>query len=66
MIRGLKVDYNKVNENLSTLGKHINNASNQFGNVTLSFQKIGQKLEKSNELKNDFDKTISSTQENLP
>jgi len=66
MIRGLKVDYNKVNENLNTLGKHINNASNQFGNVTHSFAKIGQKLEKSHELKDDLDKSISSTQENLP
>jgi DNA recombination protein RmuC len=50
MIRALKVDYDKVDENLGVLGKHINNASNQFGNVTASFQKIGNKLEKSNEL----------------
>lgn len=66
MIRALKVDYNKVNDNLSTLGKHINNASNQFGNVTASFQKIGSKLDKSNELKQDLEEGVSSNQKNLP
>jgi DNA recombination protein RmuC len=59
MIRALKVDYNKVNDNLSVLGKHITNASNQFGNVTSSFQKIGTKLNKSNELKDDLKKLES-------
>ena len=49
MIRALKVDYDKVDENLGVLGRHITNASNQFGNVTASFQKIGKKLEKTNE-----------------
>lgn len=56
MIRALKVDYNKVNDNLSLLGKHINNASNQFGNVTHSFQNIGKKLEKSNEIESEIEK----------
>jgi len=56
MIRALKVDYNKVNDNLNTLGKHINNAANQFGNVTASFQNIGKKLEKSNEIESEIEK----------
>lgn len=66
MLRALKVDYEKVSDNLSVLGKHINNASNQFGNVTSSFQKIGNKLQKSNELKDDLEKTVTSNQKNLP
>ena len=61
MIRALKVDYNKVNDNLGVLGKHITNASNQFGNVTASFQKIGSKLDKSNELKEDLEKLEPET-----
>ena len=55
MIRALKVDYDKVDENLGVLGKHLTNASNQFGNVTHSFQKIGQKLEKTKDLKIEND-----------
>jgi len=51
MIRALKVDYDKVDENLGILGKHLTNASNQFGNVTTAFQRIGNKLEKTKELK---------------
>lgn len=49
-IRGLKVDYEKVNENLGILGRHITNSSNQFSNVVMSFQKIGRKLEVTKEL----------------
>src|SRR6185436_19243939 len=45
MIRGLKVDYDKVNENLGVLGRHITNSSSQFNNVVTSFQKIGKKLD---------------------
>ncbi len=44
LLRGIQKDYSKVDENLSTLGKHITNAHNQMGNVTLSFAQIGQKL----------------------
>lgn len=50
MLRGLKVDYEKVNENLGVLGRHIGNASAQFSNVTTSFQKMGKKLNTSPEI----------------
>lgn len=59
-IRGLRVDYEKVNDNLNTLGKHINNASNQFGNVNTSFQKIGKKLSKSDELNENIKDTSNN------
>lgn len=65
LLRALKVDYEKVDENLGTLGKHITNASNQFSNVTASFQKIGSKLEKTNEIGGDFEKISTNSQENL-
>ena len=44
LLRGLQVDYRKVSDGLSTLGRHITNASGQFLNVTSSFEKIGKKL----------------------
>jgi len=44
MLRGLRTDYEKVDENLGVLGKHLNNASSQFGNVMNGFSAIGQKI----------------------
>ena len=44
IIRALQIDYDKVDESLGVLGKHLNNAYSQFGNVTTGFSKIGQKL----------------------
>lgn len=44
MLRALQVDYNKVEENMIVLGKHINNASSQFNNVNTGLTQIGQKI----------------------
>lgn len=44
MLRGLQADYGKIYEALNTLGRHINNASSQYVNVTSSFDKMGKKL----------------------
>lgn len=44
MLRSLQIDYNKVNDSLGILGKHLNNAYSQFNNVTSGFSQIGQKL----------------------
>jgi len=44
MLRSLQVDYEKIQENMGTLGKHINNASTQFGNVQSTFLNLGTKL----------------------
>ncbi len=52
MLRALQVDYEKVDDNLGILGKHIGNASSQFGNVLTSFQKIGKKLNTTKDLGN--------------
>lgn len=44
MVRALQIDYDKVDENLGTLGKHLNNAYSQFGNVTTGFVQLGKKI----------------------
>ena len=44
MLRVLQNDYNKIEENIGVLGKHINNAFSQFGNVSAGFSQLGQKL----------------------
>lgn len=44
LLRSMQIDYEKIEENMSTLGKHINNAYSQFGNVSTGFSNLGQKL----------------------
>jgi DNA recombination protein RmuC len=44
LLRGLQIDYEKVNDSLDVLGKHLGNASNQFVNVNKGFLGFGQKL----------------------
>jgi DNA recombination protein RmuC len=44
-IKAIQKDYVKVEESLGVLGKHLNNASSQFSNVTDGFGKLGQKLD---------------------
>ncbi|MDP2649608.1 MAG: DNA recombination protein RmuC [bacterium] len=45
MLHALQIDYEKVDENLSLLGKHLNNASSQFNNVQTGFLVLGKKLD---------------------
>lgn len=52
LLRALQIDYEKVNESLDILGKHINNASNQFYNVEKGFGTLGKKLQSSKHLNN--------------
>ncbi len=61
MLRALKVDYGKVDENLLLLGKHLNNASNQFGNVTVSLRQIGKKLETTKNFEAEPTREIKAT-----
>lgn len=44
ILRGAQIDYNKIDENLNILGRHLGNASSQFNNVETGFLKLGQKL----------------------
>ncbi|MEJ2347957.1 MAG: DNA recombination protein RmuC [Patescibacteria group bacterium] len=43
-IRAIQKDYNKVEDNVSKLQKHLNNAYNMMGNVLTSFAQLGQKI----------------------
>jgi len=45
LLRALQIDYEKVSENITVLGKHLTNASSQFSNVTTGFSQFGQKLQ---------------------
>jgi len=45
LLRALQIDYEKVNDSLDVLGKHLNNASGQYNNVIKGFFNLGQKLE---------------------
>lgn len=44
LLRGLQIDYDKVNDSIDILGKHLGNASNQYVNVSRGFLGFGQKL----------------------
>jgi DNA recombination protein RmuC len=44
LLRGIQKDYSKVEDSLGTLGKHLTNAHNQMGNVSQTFNNMGQKL----------------------
>lgn len=49
-IRAVQKDYIRVEDNLSVLHKHLNNAYNQMSNVLSSFTLLGQKLTKTSSL----------------
>lgn len=44
LLRSIQIEYDKVNEHIEILGKHISNASAQFANVSTGFSHIGNKL----------------------
>lgn len=44
MLRAIQKDYTKVEDNLSTLQRHLNNAYNMMSNVFTSFTQLGQKI----------------------
>ncbi len=43
-IRAIQKDYNKVEDNISKLQRHLNNAYNMMNNVLTSFTQLGQKI----------------------
>jgi DNA recombination protein RmuC len=56
LLRGLQIDYEKVNDNLDLLGKHLGNASNQYVNVNKSVLGLGQKISTIKQLGNSVEK----------
>lgn len=59
LLRGLQNDYDKVEDNLSVLGKHLTNASAQFTNVTSGFSQLGNKLQSTKTLEENVVKEIA-------
>lgn len=49
-LRAVQKDYTKVEDNLSTLQKHLNNAYNMMTNVMTSFAHLGRKITSTNRL----------------
>jgi DNA recombination protein RmuC len=51
LLRAIHKDYGKIEESLSVLGKHITNAYNSMSTVTGAFTLLGQKLTRTQTLK---------------
>ena len=60
ILRAIQKDYEKTEENLSTLQKHLNNAYNMMSNVFSSFTQLGQKITSTQRLGDGVKKEISS------
>lgn len=58
LLRAMQLDYEKVNENIMVLGKHINNASSQFNNVTTGFNQLGNKIQSTRTIEEEVVKEI--------
>lgn len=63
-LRALQIDYDKVQDNMGILGKHISNASSQFSNVTTQFLNMGQKLNSTRTLEEKVTEEIGGGEEN--
>jgi len=59
LLRALQIDYEKVDESLDVLGKHIGNASNQYMNVNKGFTGMGQKLSNAKNLSSELKKELT-------
>ena len=49
-IKAVQKDYTKVEDNLSTLQRHLNNAYNMMGSVLSSFNQLGRKITSTQDL----------------
>ena len=50
LLRAIQKDYEKIDEQLGTLGKHVTNAYNSMNTVTSGFTLLGQKLHRTKEI----------------
>jgi len=58
ILQAIKKDYQKTDEALSVLNKHVTNAYNQSSQVTKSFSSLGQKLESTNLLSTEKEERL--------
>lgn len=52
LLRSMQIDYQKIDDNMSILGKHINNAYSQFGNVYSTLSSLGKKISSTKSIEN--------------
>ena len=57
IIRSIQKDYEKLDENLGVLNKHLTNAYNQMNNTTQTMATLGQKLTSARSLKSGEEET---------
>ncbi|MFC1626729.1 DNA recombination protein RmuC [Patescibacteria group bacterium] len=55
LLRAMKKDYEKTNEHIGVLGKHIHNAFNSMNTVSGAFTILGQKITRAQELPGEKD-----------
>jgi len=60
LLRTLQIDYEKINENMGVLGRHLTNASSQYSNVSTSLFQFGNKLSTSKHLEEEVVKQIEN------
>lgn len=61
LLRAIKIDYAKTYEDVSVLQKHLNNASNMMSSVLTGFNRLGQKIQSSQNLEEKIDKQQKSS-----
>jgi len=49
-IRGIQKDYEKVSENIDTLGRHISNSNNMMSQVQTGFDRLGNQITATNSI----------------
>lgn len=64
ILKAIKKDYEKSEESLSTLGKHITNSYNQMAAVTKNFLSLGQKLSSTQLLSDRKEPSFAKASEN--
>jgi DNA recombination protein RmuC len=53
LLRALQIDYEKTNENLGILGRHLGNAQSQFSSLQSNFVTFGNKLQNAKHLETE-------------
>jgi len=57
-LRSIQKEYEKTNETLETLGRHVTNSYNMMTQVSSSFGKLGQQIDTTNQLGEVEEKSI--------
>ena len=63
MLRAIQKDYSKVEDNLSILQRHMNNAYNMMSNVLTSFTRLGQKITSTQSLGEEVKEEVKELRE---